>query len=305
MSVSWLAGRPPKQTVFQSSLGRMVHGRAEDILSFPWAQRLKGKVQLIFTSPPFPLNHKKRYGNKQGPAYLEWLADFGPLLRDYLSPDGSIVMEMGNAWEPGEPVMSTLAMESLLAFKNRADLFLCQEFVWNNPAKLPSPAQWVNIERIRVKDSFTRLWWLSTTPRPKASNRRVLTEYSDSMKDLLKTGKYSSGKRPSEHNIGEKSFLVDNGGAIPGSVLTFANTRANDAYQEYCRDEGVEMHPARMPMDLADFFIRFLTEKGDLVLDPFGGSNTTGAAAERLERRWLSIEVSHDYIRGAQGRFGR
>jgi site-specific DNA-methyltransferase (cytosine-N4-specific) len=220
-----------------------------------------------------------------------------------LAPDGSIVMEMGNSWEPGSPVMSTLALRALLKFKESNGLHLCQEFIWHNPARLPSPAQWVNVERIRVKDSFTKLWWLSGTAKPKANNRRVLQEYSAAMKQLLKNGKYNSGKRPSEHDIGEESFLTDNGGAIPASVLTYANTQANDDYQTYCRKRDIRPHPARMPIDLAKFFIRFLTEPGDLVLDPFGGSNTTGAAAESLDRYWISIEASADYIRGSRGRF--
>lgn len=58
-----------------------------------------------------------------------------------------------------------------------------------------------------------------------------------------------------------------------------------------------------MPMDLAKFFIKFLTEPGDIVLDPFGGSNTTGAAAEELERYWISIEAANEYIRSSRGRF--
>jgi len=58
-----------------------------------------------------------------------------------------------------------------------------------------------------------------------------------------------------------------------------------------------------MPVELAAFFIEFLTDEGDLVLDPFGGSNTTGEAAERLSRRWLTVEVNAEYIAGARGRF--
>jgi site-specific DNA-methyltransferase (cytosine-N4-specific) len=281
----------------------MLHGLSDDILKSSALDRFEGKVNLVFTSPPFPLNRKKRYGNKTGDEYIEWLSAYGPLLKKMLTPDGSIVMEVGNAWEQGLPVMSTLPIRSLLQFQEDNELFLCQEFVWQNPAKLPSPAQWVNVDRVRVKDSFTKIWWMSASEKPKADNRRVLQEYSKSMKDLLKTGKYNAGKRPSEHNIGEQSFLSDNGGAIPGSVLTFANTQANDEYQVYCRNQKIELHPARMPIELAGFFINFLTDPGDLVLDPFGGSNTTGAAAERLGRFWLSIEAEEKYVSGSMGRF--
>ena len=212
-------------------------------------------------------------------------------------------MEVGNSWEPGRPVMSTLALKALLAFLETGKLHLCQQFIWNNPARLPSPAQWVNVERIRLKDSYTHLWWMSPTVRPKADNRQVLAEYSDSMKKLLASKKYNAGKRPSEHNIGEKSFLTNNKGAIPSNVITLSNTQASSDYLDYCRKHNLEPHPARMPIGLPNFFIKFLTDRNGLILDPFGGSNTTGASAENLSRKWLSIEPRKDYIRASKGRF--
>jgi len=288
---------------YATEWGGMLHGKSDEILTDGPLGQLEGKINLVFTSPPFPLNRKKRYGNETGEAYIEWLCAFGPLFKKMLTPDGSIVIEMGNSWEPGSPVMSTLALRALLEFQENNELHLCQEFVWYNPAKLPSPAQWVNVERSRVKDSFTKLWWLSPEEKPKASNQRVLQEYSKSMKELLKRGTYNSGKRPSEHNISEAAFLRDNGGSIPSNVLTYANTLSGDPYQIFCRENDLSLHPARMPSDLAKFFIKFLTEPGDIVLDPFGGSNTTGAAAEDLKRFWISIEASEDYVKGSRGRF--
>lgn len=288
---------------YHTRYGQMVQGSAEQVLRAGATDMYRGKVQLIFTSPPFPLNRKKKYGNHQGDAYATWLASFAETFRELLTDDGSIVMELGNAWEQGRPVMSTLALKALLAFLDRGRLHLCQQFICYNRARLPTPAQWVNVERIRVKDSYTHVWWMAPSERPKADNRRVLKPYSAAMRRLLETQKYNSGKRPSEHDIGTESFLTDNGGAIPSNVLEFANTSANDPYQEYCRKHELSPHPARMPLGLAEFFIKFLTEPGDLVLDPFSGSNTTGAAAERLGRRWLAIEPREDYIRGSVGRF--
>ena len=180
----------------------------------------------------------------------------------------------------------------VLEFKKRGEFFLCQEFIYFNPAKLPAPVEWVNKKRIRVKDSFTRLWWLSSTPNPKADNRNVLEAYSLQMKKLIKSGKYNAGKRPSEYNIGNSSFLNDNGGAIPSNVIIASNTTAKDRYIEYCKEHELEIHPARMPKEIPLFFIKFLTDANDLVLDPFAGSNTTGYVAESTLRRWLSIEIN-------------
>jgi len=285
---------------YKTERGVMYCAKAEDFINSPLGQQYHRKVQLVFTSPPFPLNRKKRYGNLRGEAYIHWLASFAPALRNLLKPNGSIVLELGNAWEPGKPVMSTLALEALLAFLKAGDFKLCQQFICYNPARLPGPAQWVNIERIRVKDSFTHLWWMSPSDRPKADNRLVLKSYSAAMQKLLSCKKYNSGARPSEHHIGKKSFLKNNNGAIPSNVLTFSNTNSSDDYLKYCRNKNIKAHPARMHHGLAEFFIKFLTRPRDIVLDPFAGSNVTGAVAERLNRKWISIEALEEYAKQAK-----
>lgn len=296
-----MARRPRR--AYSTPMGEAYWGAVEDFLDSPLCDQIRGEVQLVVTSPPFPLNKKKAYGNLNGQSYLNWVADAVAEVSKLLSPRGSLVIEIGNAWVSRSPQMSTLPLETLLAVKERADLALCQQFVVHNPARLPSPVQWVNIERVRVKDSYTNVWWLSRTPNPDADNRRVLTEYSGSMKRLLKRGTYNDGERPSGHVIGESSFLVDNGGAIPSNVLEASNTGSYTAYRDACRRLGVPIHPARMQSEVADFFVRFLSDPGDLVFDPFAGSNTTGAAAERHGRRWLAVETDLDYLRGSTGRF--
>jgi len=307
---------------YSTQLGQAYNGDSIRLLRSFARNGGRQAVQLIFTSPPFALNTKKKYGNLNGKEYVKWLRGFAPLFADLLTPDGSIVIELGNGWEQGQPTMSTLPMEALLAFKKAGRFHLCQEFICFNPARLPSPAQWVNVERCRVKDAFTRVWWLSRVPRPKADNRHVLTLYSESMKKLLTRGTYNSGLRPSEFNIGEKSFLTNNSGAIPPNVLaatiidtiseiasdplnvfSIANTKSNDSYQNHCREAGTTPHPARMPSKLVEFFVRFLTDANDLVVDPFAGSNTTGAVAESLGRRWKSFEIKSDYLEASKARF--
>jgi len=288
---------------YQTGHGTIYRAKVEDFLDSGHADVLRGQVQLIFTSPPFPLLTPKAYGNMVGDEYLNWLSELAPKLAKLLTPTGSIVIELGNAWERGHPVMSTLPLEALLAFRRAGGLFINQQFICHNPARLPSPIQWVNKERIRVKDSYTHVWWMSPTERPKADNRKVLVPYSESMKRLIETKKYNSGQRGSGFNIGETSFLTDHGGAIPPSVLSYANTAASTPYRRYCREHGLTPHPAPMQSQLVEFFVKMLTDEGDLVYDPFGGSNTTGAMAERLRRRWIATEPNDEYIEGSKGHF--
>lgn len=297
-------GRGKVRLAYKTKLGRFYWGRAEDALMLPELLRLRGRVKLIFTSPPFPLNKKKAYDNLQRRRYLNWLAALAEDFRDLLHPKGSIVVEIGNAWEPGAPVFSTLPVETLLEIKAAGRFVLCQEFVTFNPARLPAPAHWVNVRRIRVKDAFTRIWWMSKTPYPDARNTRVLVEYSDDMKRLLRTRRYNWGTRPSEYRIGRTSFLHRHRGAIPPNVLVVGGTASRDSYIDYSDRQGYTLHPARMPAEVARFFIKFLTRPGEIVLDPFAGSNVTGASAEELGRRWVSIEPEIEYVYGSRGRFG-
>jgi DNA modification methylase len=295
-------GRTPKRA-YRTGAGIAYHSTVESFLASAQAARLRGKVALILTSPPFPLNRKKRYGNLQGQDYLSWLERLAPKLVELLRPNGSVVIEIGNAWEPGKPEMSTLPTKSLLAFLAAGQLRLCQEFIGYNKARIPAPAQWVNIDRIRVKDAYTHIWWMSRSPRPTANNRRVLQPYSSAMLELLKTGKYNHGRRPSEYVVNPTSFNTDNGGSIPPNVIEFANTSSRDDYLDYCGKKHLETHPARMNAEVASFFVKFLTGKGSLVLDPFAGSNTTGAVAQSLGRRWVAVERDARYLRGSKGRF--
>lgn len=306
------------KVAYRRSLGKMLQGRVEDALNSAHLRRLEGRVNLIFTSPPFPLVRKKSYGNKVGNDYLEWLKGLAPLLSGLLTRKGSIVIELGNAWVKGSPAMSTLPLKALLAFQEAAKLHLCQYIICHNPARLPSPAQWVNVKRIRLKDSFTHVWWLSKTERPKASNRKVLVPYSPDMQNLLRIQKYNAGKRPSGHDISPKGFLKDHGGAISPSVVSLAedaripealmqmpNTSWDANYRQYCKRRKLKEHPARMRPELAGFFIAMLTNRGDIVLDPFAGSNTTGAVADFTGRRWVAIEENKGFIKGSKGRFHR
>ncbi|MFY7813119.1 MAG: DNA-methyltransferase [Candidatus Nanopelagicaceae bacterium] len=300
---------------YRTDKGSMYFGMIENALTSEPLVSLKGQINLIVTSPPFPLVRKKKYGNENGSAYLKWLESLAKPLAELLTDDGSLVMEIGNAWEPGSPIMSTLPLESLFAFKRAANLKLCQHIICHNPARLPSPAAWVNLKRNRLKDSFTHVWWMAKSEFPKADNRRVLNPYSKDMKKLLKSQKYNAGTRPSGHVISETGFLTDHGGSIganvidltgesyPESLLKYTGTKWDNKYREYCSHHKIPSHPARMQSSLSAFFIQFLTIENDLVFDPFAGSNTTGAVAEEIGRRWIGVEADQSYIEGSKGRF--
>jgi DNA modification methylase len=263
----------------------------------------QNSINLILTSPPFALTRQKAYGNETADKYIEWFLPFAYEFKRVLAENGSFVLDLGGAYLRGNPVRSIYQYELLVRLCKEVGFFLAQEFYHYNPARLPTPAEWVTIRRIRVKDSVNVVWWLSKTPNPKADNRKVLKPYSQSMKQLLKNG-YKAKIRPSGHDISDK-FQKDNQGAIPPNLLEIANTESNSAYLRRCKAEGMKPHPARFPSGFAEFFIKFLTDEGDMVLDPFAGSNTTGFVAQTWQRRWISFELNEDYVKGSRYRFAQ
>lgn len=260
-------------------------------------------VDLIVTSPPFGLVRKKDYGNVESHDYVDWFKPFGQEFKRILKPTGSLVIDIGGAWIPGQPTRSLYHFDLAITLCREFGFYIAQEFFWWNPSKLPSPAEWVTVRRIRVKDAVNMVWWFSITPWPKASNRRVLAPYSNAMKGLLKNG-YKAKLRPSGHDISDK-FSRDNGAAIPPNLLAIPNTESNSYYLRYCEKHGIKPNPARFPAALPEFFIRMLTDRGDFVLDPFGGSCVTGEVCERLGRKWTCVELREEYLKGALGRFNR
>lgn len=260
-------------------------------------------VSLAITSPPFALLRPKAYGNEVDDAYVEWLLEFARTLKPKLSEDGSFVIDMGGAYRRGSPSRTLVQWKFLIRVVEELGYSLAQECYWHNPSKLPSPFEWVNKRKLRLKDPVNTVWWFGKTEWPKADTTRVLTPYSDRMKKLLldPEGYFTASERPSQHYVSNN--FRDNGGALPSHLLTIPNSESNGLYQRACKLAGAPGHPARFPEGLPEFFVKLLTDPGDLVVDFFAGSNTTGAVAERLGRRWLSSELDRAYVAASAFRF--
>lgn len=298
-----------------------------------------GSVGLFMTSPPFALSSAKEYGNKPEDEYIAWFEDFARVMFAKLSESGSLVIDLGGAWQKGQPVRSLYQFKLLIHLCEALgdeNFQLAQEFYWYNPSKMPLPAQWVNVERSRVKDSVNVIWWLSKGATPKASNSRVLQPYGPDMERLLEKQSYNGGRRPGGTKVNAETWKRRHPGAIPPNVLEaeFSGPQAEDQVgkirDNFLRHGGSESasryhraframqthyqgdpdfedrarkHPARFPKQIPEFFIRFLTTESDLVVDPFAGSNVTGQAAEELDRSWKSFELNRYYLEPSIARF--
>ncbi|KAA3650654.1 MAG: site-specific DNA-methyltransferase [Proteobacteria bacterium] len=292
---------------YRTGLGAVYLADSREILkSIP-----DNSLNLVFTSPPYALHFKKEYGNVEKEDYVHWFLGFAREIFRTLRDDGSFVLNIGGSYNPKVPTKSLYHFKLLIALVEEVGFHLAQECFWYNPAKMPMPAEWVTVRRIRVKDSIEYVWWFSKTPHPKADNRKVLRPYSADMIRLNKRG-VKSTVRPAGHVIRDTFDKVDAGGSIPPCIidddtptdlLKFGNNAANDQYAKRCKGAGIKMHPARFPAALPEFFVKLTTDDGDVVLDPFGGSMTTGFVAEALNRRWIGTEMVESYVEGSKFRF--
>ena len=286
-------------TAYTTQYGKQIIGDSLIVLaSYP-----NDSIDLVITSPPFALLREKEYGNEDQSNYIQWLSRFASVVYQKLKPTGSFILDLGGAYERGLPVRSLYNFRIPIEFCDHIGFYLAEDFYWYNPSKLPSPIEWVNKRKIRVKDAVNNVWWFSKTPYPKADVTKVLVPYSDRMKKLLESPEdfFTPKERPSGHNI--SSNFNDNGGAIPSNLLQIPNSESNSNYLSNCKKSGLKGHPARFPEKLPEFFVKYLTDKNDLVVDIFSGSNTTGFVAEQLKRNWVSIELDPSYAAISSFRF--
>ncbi len=302
----------PREPFYQTTFGAAFHGDSCELLRLIPDRT----VNLVLTSPPYALHFKKEYGNASKSEYVDWFLPFARQILRILREDGSFVLNIGGSYNPRVPTRSLYHFRLLLALVEEEGFHLAQECFWYNPAKMPMPAEWVTVRRIRIRDSVEYVWWLSKTPWPKSSNLAVLKQYSPDMIRLNRNG-VKTAIRPSGHVIRSTFDKISSGGSIPPNVteaelaeeqfpesmLKFGNNASNDAFTKRCKDLGLKVHPARFPPALPEFFIRMLTGEDDLVVDPFAGSNTTGLVAENLKRRWIAIESVREYLEASKVRF--
>lgn len=137
------------ESYYETKLGRMY---CVDSLEFMRTEVGDASVDLIMTSPPFGLVRKKTYGNVDADKYVTWFHPFGLEFHRVLKPHGSLVIDIGGAWNRGQPTRSLYHFELLIMLCKDLGFHLAQEVFWWNPSKLPTPRQRGTIRRVRVKD---------------------------------------------------------------------------------------------------------------------------------------------------------
>jgi len=291
------AAREVKLVAFSTKLGLCMWGSNSDGLS-----GLDEPISLIVTSPPFPLQKPRAYGNPSQSEYVEWMVRSLEPVMNRLAPGACIALQISNdVFEPGSPTRSLYRERVVIALHDKLGLYKLDEIIWLNKSKPPGPVQWASIKRFQLNTAYEVVYVFTNDPsRCKADNRRVLEVHSRRHKALMAAGGearttcYGDGA----YRLREGSYRVETEGKIPRNVLDIGHRCADTlAVRRHADALGLPAHGAMMPTRLPDFLIRYLSEPGDLVLDLWSGSGKTGLAAERLGRRWLMFELILEYAR--------
>lgn len=287
-------------TIFETDDGVALWANAEDAA----AVIEKESCQLVYCSPPYPIQNARAYGGMGVPEWLAWMKRLGGMWKELLTHDGSLMVNIGQVCVQGSPAQSPYIERFTLMMLDELGFHLADRQYWHNPTKLPSPMPWVATRRVRCKPSVEPVLWFSRSAHCKADNRNVLQPYSEqsSRRYIGKPGR--AEQRVSGYDFGSRSWAADNGGSIPSNLIIARNGGGpRDHYRRRCAETGLPAHPATFPAELPERGILLTTDVGDLVYDPLAGSGQTAAVAERLGRRWITSERVLDYVQVQAFRF--
>ena len=255
-------------------------------------------INLIMTSPPYA-DQIKDYGKvvkKIKPNdYIDWFIPRAKEFYRILKEDGSFVLNINDKTDGS--YQNIFVFKLVVALCEVVGFHLVRDYIWYNPATPPNIFSRGNMGR--TKKSHEYCFWFSKSENWTFNIDPIRKPYSTSMMGIIegksvKRGERDKNTRPSRHNFDLSHPWDNKGGSDPGSVITVSNTASNGLVQRICKEMGIK-HPARYPEKLVEFFILSGTNPGDIVLDPFAGSGTTGVVACKYNRLYICIDVNSDY----------
>ncbi|NTW51946.1 MAG: site-specific DNA-methyltransferase [Chlorobiaceae bacterium] len=253
----------------------IILGDCKDILqSLP-----DNSVDLIFTSPPYADQRKQTYGGIHPDKYVDWFLPISAHLLRVLKPSGTFILNIKEKVLNGE--RSTYVMELILEMRKQQGWLWTEEFIWHK--KNSYPGKWPN----RFRDSWERLIQFNKSRSFYMNQESVMVPMGDWSRSRLKNLS-ETDKTRDESKVGSGfgkniSNWLDREMAYPTNVLHLATE---------CNNKN---HSAAFPEGLPEWFIKLFTQEGDTVLDPFMGSGTTNAVAQRMKRNSIGIEIMPEY----------
>lgn len=239
-------------------------------------------VDLIITSPPY--SNMKSYIDFKGihpDDYVDW---FMPIIKEsfrILKPSGSFILNINDKVENGfrHPYVYDLISE----VHKQTEFKMYDRLFWNKKKFIPNP--------YRFGDKIEYIFWFVKNKKFKFYMDEMRVEYNERSINRMKYKLKSRYARTEENQIDSKykEWSPNQKGALPSTLVDISSEAKRVSNK----------HVAVFPEALVEYFIKGTTDIGDLVLDPFMGSGTTGVVCKKLNRNWLGFEISKEYIEEA------
>lgn len=289
---------------FSTKLGIAIWGDSRYIFS-----QINEPITLTVSSPPYPIKYGRGYGKWREDEIIDLVIGVLEPIIANLVDGGSVMLNMGNdVFEDGVASRSIYVEKLVIRMYETLGLRKMDTLIWHNPSKAPGPVQWANVERLQLSTGYEPILWMCNNPKKvKTDNRRVLQPISEAHQKLIDRGgeKRTSVNGDGTHTVRAGSFGRQVNGKIPSNVIRQVHqSKSSNEYRRLCREHNLPVHSAMFPYELAEFLVKFGSDKGDLIVDPFGGSLTSALVADDLERRFITADTVHEYLMGGSLRFG-
>jgi site-specific DNA-methyltransferase (adenine-specific) len=271
--------RHSKQTVLRNldTQCTVIHGHSREELT-----AYVGQVDLLVTSPPYADARHKHYDSVHPDSFVEWFMTFHEPFYNALKPEGSLVINIKDKVVDG--VRHRYVWHMIEALCDRG-WYAIDDYIWSKTN--PMPGLWPT----RLRDGWEYCFHLAKSPRPffnADAVRKPIGSWVDSRLKNLGENDLSRHNSVNESGFGRDiSKWVGKETVLPSNVLTLAVVGKNKG------------HPAVFPVDLPLFFIKLLSPDNGLIVDPFGGSGTTGIAALSVGRDCVLIDNNEEYCQEA------
>lgn len=252
-------------SIFQNKLTKIIWGEAIEVLN----QYVEDEsVDLIFVDPPY--NIGKKFANfldqwSSEENYVEWCYQWLDLCINKLKKNGSIY------------VMSSTQAMPYLDLYLRKKITVLSRIVW-----------YYDSSGVQAKKYYGSLW------EPILFCVKDKNNYKFNSEDILVEAKTGSKRKLIDYRGDQPKPYNDQ--KVPGNVWNFSRVRYR--MPEY------EEHPSQKPEILLERIIKASSTPGDLILDPFAGTFTTCAVAQKLNRKSIGIEMQEEYIKIGLRRLG-
>lgn len=256
-------------------LNKIYQGESLDLLK----DLPDNSIDLVITSPPY--STLKVYINDVGFApddYVDWFLPYCKEVERVIKPTGSFILNINDKVDNG--FRHPYVFDLISRLHKETNLKMFERLFWNKLKGLPN--------RYRFGDRVEFIFWFAKEKGFYFNIDEMRTPYSEKsiqrMKNPLK--KRFARDEVNQESKEYKDWSPNPNGALPTTLVNISSEAKRIA----------DNHVAVYPLELVDYFIKGATKPGDLVLDPFMGTGTTGLSATNLGRNYIGFEMQQDYI---------